>query len=118
MNNIPSHNGSADRTATGPGLFRIMVTVAFLVIFSSISYGQNDTLIRGVQISYKTENKMFPCSWHKKKISAEAEALRASEIPRAAQILDHALSKYPESLPRQYLEKLYVLKSMKFYGYP
>ncbi len=97
----------------------ILVAAFLIPVFSiSRSFAQNDTLIRGVQVSFKAADKMFPRSWYKKKVGAGAESLPAEEAPAAKEILVRALDKYPVYLPSKYLDEIYVLKTMKFYGYP
>jgi hypothetical protein len=118
MNSTPSHSAPAWQIRGLKGFLRASLVPVFLVIIHALSYGQADTLIQGVRISFQIADKMFPCSWYKKKIGAEAISLATAEVPRAERILDKAFAKYPESFLTRYLEKVWVLKSMKFYGYP
>ncbi len=118
MNSIRSHK--ATRISTGlPSLLPAFpVALLFLVFTTSPIFGQNDTLIRGVQVSFKAADKMFPGSWYKKKVNAQAESLLPGDAAEARRILVKALDKYPVAFPPEYLDGIYVLKSMKFYGYP
>lgn len=118
MNSTPSHSARRPGNRGLNGCLRALLIPVFLVIIPLLSFGQTDTLVRGIRVSFLTADKMFPCSWYKKKIGAQAESLSAADAPRAKAILERAMAKYPERFLARYLEKVWVLKSMKFYGYP
>jgi hypothetical protein len=74
-----------------------------------------DTTIRGVTISFKYHQSIFPSSWQAAPISAAGERIDAKEIVRCNSIIDKALRKYPTGALANDLQVIYFLKSMKFY---
>lgn len=77
-----------------------------------------DTVIDGVRVIFSAKKQMFPLRWRSKNTAAEAVVLTASQQPRACRILRSAMAKYPPGLPDRYLNRIYVSKSLHFYGYP
>ena len=71
-----------------------------------------------VPVIGRAEKHMFPCRWNNKKIHAEAVLLTAEEMPVVKAVISRALAKYPAWMAERYLKKVYVLKSIRFYGYP
>jgi hypothetical protein len=72
----------------------------------------------GIEIVFVTEEDMFPESWTEGEINGEAGSLSVSERRRSGNILKIALSKYPISVIKENLTKIYVLKFLKFYNVP
>jgi hypothetical protein len=89
-----------------------------LLIPCSVLYGQPDPVISGVNVSFSTRAGMFPRKWYRKKIHAQAESLPDADIPRVTGILTQALAKYPDHLAAEYVDHVYVLRSIRFYGLP
>lgn len=93
-----------------------------LCILASLAPGATgyaqDTLMDGIRVAFGVEKKMFPSRWYRKTVDARAVDLAPSEIPRATGIIRKAMSKYPAGMADRYLDRVYVLKNLWFYGYP
>jgi len=76
------------------------------------------TVLEGIDILFDSEPKMFPTGWYCKRIGAEATSLPKEYHTDAMDILNKAIAKYPEDVLFVYLRKVYVLKSLSFYGVP
>ena len=72
----------------------------------------------GVRVAFGVEKKMFPSRWYRKTVDAHVVALAGSQIPRATGIIRKALSKYPSGMADHYLDRVFVMKNLWFYGYP
>ena len=75
-----------------------------------------DTIIRGVKVSFYYDASIFPPSWLEAPIKASAEAIHPDETSRCKQILIKALRKYPVALLQRELQHIYFLHSMRFYN--
>lgn len=73
-------------------------------------------VISGVIVEFNADAFTFPESWETEEIDGRGVSLDAYEVPRSIEILKQALKKYPAEVLRQNLKKIYVLKSMSFYG--
>ena len=67
-------------------------------------------------IVFTADEDIFPSYWYEPDINAKAESLAEEEIERSKKIVLSALDKYPAKVLKENLEKLYVLKSMNFFG--
>ncbi|MBA7584480.1 hypothetical protein ES708_26435 [subsurface metagenome] len=67
-------------------------------------------------IVFTVDDDIFPGSWYEPDINARAESLAEDEIERSKKIAIYALNKYPVKVLKENLGKLYILKSMNFYG--
>ena len=96
--------------------------VTVLFILASLAPGvlanAQDTVLDGVRVAFGVEKKMFPSRWYRKTVDARAVALASSQIPRATGIIRKALSKYPSGMADHYLDRVFVMKNLWFYGYP
>jgi len=59
---------------------------------------------------------MFPEAWYSERISARAESLNPDEYNRSLDVVDAALSKYPDSVLKSDLDAIYILHSLEFFG--
>jgi len=59
---------------------------------------------------------MFPESWRKAPISAEASPLDPNETARSVRVTLAAMEKYPAGVLKTNLEKVYITKRIAFYG--
>ena len=78
----------------------------------------NIPYLQGIDILFETTNDMFPRSWHSNRVDAHAESLPKGLRHKAKDILNQAIAKYPEDILFQNLEKVYILKSLQFFGVP
>lgn len=62
-----------------------------------------------------SEPDMFPKDWMVDESHPKTENLRLEEYTRTKSILNHALNKYPVSLLKINLKKIYVLSYLEFY---
>lgn len=67
-------------------------------------------------IIFTADEDIFPLDWYEPDINAKTESLAESEIERSRKIMLSALDKYPAEVLKKKLKKLYVLKSMNFFG--
>ncbi|MCX6281769.1 MAG: hypothetical protein NTU51_07390 [Bacteroidetes bacterium] len=72
----------------------------------------------GVEILFPSSLSIFPRQWSVKKVNPDIRPVQVEEISRLEDLLTFAFSKYPLDMLRANLDKVYVLKSMKFYGLP
>ncbi|MCX6286542.1 MAG: hypothetical protein NTY96_05460 [Bacteroidetes bacterium] len=72
----------------------------------------------GVEVLFPSNLTIFPHQWAGKKVNPDIRPVQAEEIGRIEDLLTHAFSKYPLDLLNANLDRVYVLKSMKFYGLP
>jgi len=77
---------------------------------------KNSSSYANVNIKFSPNTKMFPSSWYSSPIDAEVEELKETEIKRSEKIIIEALELYPEWLLNKYLENVYVLNRISFYG--
>lgn len=69
-----------------------------------------------IPILFEVDDKTFPVDWQTKEINATGVNLDTSEIARSTKIIKRALKKYPVEVLRKNLVKVFVLKSIEFYG--
>lgn len=89
------------------------------MLFSMISDVKAEKIIdarSGVEIIFTAEDGMFPYTWYSGDIKGKAVSLDSSEIIRSTEIVKKALSKYPVDVIKKNLDKIYVMKSLEFYG--
>ncbi len=68
-------------------------------------------------LRYKPDADMFPSAWRSGRTQARGYPLRTQqERAFAASIASRALSKYPASLLRKYVDRVYILGRLQFYG--
>ena len=79
---------------------------------------QNNTLAgpAGTEVCYQIDKKIFPCKWRNNRTRPEFTSIDAEVIPGTQAILNKALDKYPENVLRKNLKRIYVLKTMFFFG--
>ena len=79
---------------------------------------QDNTLAgpAGTSIYYQVDKKIFPCKWRNNRTRPEFSSIDAKDIPGMQAILNTALDKYPENVLRKNLKRIYVLKTMFFFG--
>ena len=70
----------------------------------------------GTRIGWMVEKDIFPDEWTDESVNASAISLDKKEIKRSVQIVKQALSKYPVSLLKQNLKRVYILYDITFYG--
>ena len=59
---------------------------------------------------------MFPASWRKEPVQAQAVPLRDSEVARSQNLMITAMAKYPAEFLKKELKAVYVSQEIKFYG--
>jgi len=92
--------------------------IIFLFFLLSTSVGAQQKTIHkssGIEVVFEKQNNMFPSSWYSKEINAVAVSLKKEEIERSKKIILHALDKYPASVLKKNLRKVYVLEKIEFY---
>ncbi|MBL0912589.1 MAG: hypothetical protein IBJ09_09470 [Bacteroidia bacterium] len=72
----------------------------------------------GIPIYFECGAETFPAYWHTPEISAECSSLDREERDRSAELVKKAMAKYPVAVLQQNIKKVYVLKTIRFYGQP
>src|SRR5208283_2435498 len=70
----------------------------------------------GVRVICRTEPEMFPQTWLAAPISSAASPLPTPEYRRSERVILDAMSVYPASILKRYLDRVYVVGSLSFYG--
>ncbi len=70
----------------------------------------------GIPVIFTVDENVFPHSWTQSPINGYCEHLDADERERSGKIMLRALAKYPVSLLKRSLVRVYVLKVLEFYG--
>jgi len=117
MSNIRQDNNKR-KQALNKLLPFLFLPLLLLTSSHSIEIPENSSILEGIDILFDTEPRMFPAGWYCKRIGAEAISLPKENRTEAMDILNKAIAKYPEDVLFVYLRKVYVLKSLGFYGVP
>ncbi|MCK9219016.1 MAG: hypothetical protein PHF97_03915 [Bacteroidales bacterium] len=94
------------------------VFLAFLLLGSSNSRDVYVDERTSTEICFSVSEGMFPKHWYGGKIKAEAMSLDRLERNHFIIIMNRAFDKYPESVLKENLNRIYALKKMRFYGIP
>ena len=70
----------------------------------------------GVYICCAVKKEIFPDSWMTKDIDAKAIPLTDKEIKRSMELIQNALSKYPDHLLKDNLKNVYIVDKLMFSG--
>lgn len=92
--------------------------VLSVILISNAQPGSSIDKPTIVKIVFEVTADVFPSSWYGGEINAKAESLSLSEQTRSAKIVKKAISKYPDKLIKSNLHKVYVFKSLEFFGVP
>jgi len=98
---------------------KVILFWGFLLLLTTTE-AQEDKIFSdySVEIKFSCDSNAFPSSWLNKEINAKATNLDSNEIVRSKKIISKALLKYPINLVKLNLTKIYILKSLEFYGQP
>lgn len=69
-----------------------------------------------VSVLFRDEPDVFPEHWRSDPISASAVPLPAEEVNRSLTVVARAMGRYPTSLLRENLRRVFVMHSLRFYG--
>lgn len=92
----------------------ILLQLFLVFIFSSKGQTVDDRT--GIYLHFNIDKETFPQNWLNEDINAKGLPLDSSEVQRSLRIINKALAKYPAALIKSNLTKIYVLKSIEFYG--
>jgi hypothetical protein len=70
----------------------------------------------GVQFIFRIETNMFPSNWYDAEIQGKALPIDKAEISRSIKVFRKCMAKYPAEILKKHLKKVYVVKSLTFYG--
>jgi hypothetical protein len=70
----------------------------------------------GIQFIFRIEANMFPSNWYEAEIQGKALPIDKAEISRSIQVFRKCVAKYPAEILKKHLKKVYVVKSLTFYG--
>ncbi len=70
----------------------------------------------GTKICFAADKKIFPRSWRNDKTAPQARAINQEAWPHLISIINAALNKYPEKVTRKNLKRVYILRTMMFFG--
>jgi len=90
--------------------------IGFLLIAASYPKDMYVDERTSTEVFFSTPENMFPKNWYGKQINAETQPLERIERSRVILILDKAFEKYPEQILKNDLDRIYAVKSLKFYG--
>ncbi|WP_027000103.1 hypothetical protein [Eisenibacter elegans] len=100
-------------------MFRVVVycTLAISLLAGRL-FGQERIIHSpsGVEVIFVLEDNMFPESWRKSPINAEARPIAPAEVARTIRVVEQALDKYPAEMLKRHLGKVYVCEYLAFYG--
>lgn len=68
------------------------------------------------EVFFLANDRVFPAHWYGARIHAEVETLSRSERNRMISLLQRAFAKYPDQVLRDNLHRVYLFKTMRFYG--
>lgn len=68
------------------------------------------------EIVFSVDGRIFPKNWYNPVIDATVEPLQPYERDRIIYTLNRAFQKYPNQVLRESLDRVYALKTMRFYG--
>ncbi|WP_298511296.1 hypothetical protein [uncultured Kordia sp.] len=94
---------------------RNLVIILFIFFLNEINSQVVDKRT-GIQIFYEVHEDTFPVSWTTAEIAAKGISLDSTEIKRSLKIVKAALDKYPNNVITKNLKRVYILKSIEFYG--
>jgi hypothetical protein len=100
--------------------YRYWLCLVF-ILYLSPDLGAQETYFdhsNGVEILFPSNLTIFPHQWTEKKVNPDVKPLSKEETTRLEEVLSQAFSKYPSEMMKLYLDRVYVMKSMKFYGLP
>ncbi|MBL7137895.1 MAG: hypothetical protein ISS17_03880 [Bacteroidales bacterium] len=117
MNNTQQDNTKRKPEVNRLSLF-LFLPLLLLTSAAPIDIPEHPAILEGIDILFNSEPRMFPSSWYCKRISADAVSLPREYRTEAMDILNKAIAKYPEDVLFVYLRKVYVLKSLTFFGVP
>jgi hypothetical protein len=95
--------------------------IAFILLLPYASYADTSKEIdqrTGVQIIYTPEPDMFPKEWLTDPVNARVFPLPEMERERSSSIIKSALRKYPASILKARLERVYVVRNLIISGVP
>ena len=72
----------------------------------------------GVKVVFPSSLSIFPHQWSGKKVNPDIRPVASEQIGRLEDLLTRAFSKYPVNMLSENLDRVFVLKSMRFYGLP
>lgn len=96
---------------------KFFITISFILGFSVVKSQETyiDSLT-GIEVSFVTDEAMFPESWRGGNTNGNAISLDKSEYERSKKIISLSLSKYPLKIIQKNLKKIYFLHHLDFYG--
>jgi hypothetical protein len=68
------------------------------------------------EIFFLASERVFPAHWYGTRINAEVETLSRTERNRMIGLLQRAFAKYPDQVLRDHLHRVYLFRTMQFYG--
>ncbi len=104
-------------------LFQLLFVFVAVHAFARPTGGSNDSIIKsithettGIELVFVSHPNMFPQNWYSNHIDPKAEPLDQNEVDRSIALIKGCFQKYPDSLLQTYLQKVYILKSLAFFG--
>lgn len=103
-------------------MMRSLTLFALFCISFVYSAAQAQTLKKhtdkrtGIEICFSCDSNTFPAYWTGSEIAAACSSLDAEERKRSLSLITHAMNKYPAAILKGNIRKVYVLKSIAFYG--
>lgn len=96
---------------------KLLYTFITTILLSTGVFAQ-DLEVNGIPVLFVVNDETFPESWKTESINAQGIDLDTAEIKRSYELVKKAFAKYPETVLKNNLRAIYVLKSITFYGQP
>lgn len=97
-------------------IMKILLLLVIFILPHSVIKAQIIDKRTGIKVYFEVGDDTFPESWKTKEINAKAVDLVSDEKLRSIKVLRVALAKYPKDVLSKNIKKIYVLKSIEFFG--
>lgn len=92
-------------------------TMLAVALLAGVRSGQTSKLpALAVPVLTQASPDMFPVSWRERDVRARAQSLEREEVLRSMDALSAGMDKYPQWLIRRNIRRVFVMRSLNFYG--
>jgi hypothetical protein len=98
--------------------FKLSTCLAATLAIAIAAFSQEPDLTGPLPLYSSTKADMFPPEWMEKPILAKAAPLDKEETDRSLAMAKKAVKKYPETVLKNNLKKVFLVKSLNFFGQP
>lgn len=94
----------------------ILILFNLLMVLPAQAQGSYKIGPADTRVEYSGSEKIFPCKWRNKKTKPVISPVDQGEVSRTNSALQKALDRYPAELLKKNLKRVYVVKTMSFFG--